>query len=113
MHSTDTCDTTGTFITGAITQTNQPTARYHHTAVVINDEMYVMGGEDSAGNVLNEVRIFDMSTASWSAGVDMPVTLTGHAAVAMGTQIHVFGGRVSPSLLSNALYIYDTRKSRN
>ncbi len=72
--------------------------------------MYVLGGEDSAGTVLDEVQIFDFSTSAWSAGEPMPFTLTGHAAVALGTDIYVFGGRVSPSLLSNTVYIYDTRK---
>jgi N-acetylneuraminic acid mutarotase len=72
-----------------------------------------MGGEDNAGNVLKETRIFDLSTSTWNNGADMPVTLTGHAAVAMGTEIYVFGGRVAPSQLSNKLYIYNTSKYRD
>lgn len=93
--------------------TNPPSGRAHHTAIAVNGKMYVMGGEDNAGNVLKETRIFDLSTSTWSNGADMPVTLTGHAAVAMGTEIYVFGGRVAPSQLSNKLYIYDTSKYRD
>lgn len=99
-----------TFATTAVAVTNPPTGREHHTAVTVDSKMYVMGGEDSSGGVLKQVRIFDLSTAAWSDGADMPVTLTGHAAVAMGTEVYVFGGRVGPSQLSNALYIYDTGK---
>ena len=72
--------------------------------------MYMFGGEDSAGNVLGDVNMFDLTTSQWTAGASMPVTLTGHTAVLMSTEIYVFGGRISTSLLSNTVYIYNTRK---
>ncbi len=61
-------------------------------ATVFNDSIYVMGGTDSLGNVLNSVEVYDPGSNRWHFAPSMNIARKGAAAVAFGNNILVFDG---------------------
>eukprot|EP00249_Psilotum_nudum_P008528 c21343_g1_i1 orf=125-2200(+) len=43
----------------------RPSARYQHAAAVIQDKMYIVGGNHN-GRYLNDVQVFDLNSLTWS-----------------------------------------------
>lgn len=55
-------------------QTNMPTARMFHAATTFRGSLFVFGGQDAAGVYLNDMRVYDFTTASWKeASVSTPL----------------------------------------
>jgi N-acetylneuraminic acid mutarotase len=85
-----------------------PTVRALHTAVVIDDTMYVFGGWDST-LTLNDLWMYDPVGNDWTqlaAGANQRV---GHSAWVAGNKMYVFGGDlcVGGGLLMNDLWIFN------
>jgi Kelch motif len=68
------------------------TPRVFACAVALDDSIYVMGGVDSLGNVLNTVEVYDPSANAWHYTTPMKLSRKGAAAVAFDDYIIVFGG---------------------
>ena len=77
----------------AISTTNAPSARYHHTAVWTGTEMIVWGGAN-ATRILNTGGKYNFSTDSWTAisTTNAPSARSFHTAVWTGTEMIVWGG---------------------
>ena len=79
-----------------------PLARAEHTAVNIDDKMYIFGGLTADG-FMNDMYVFDPIALRWSL-VDyplgpMPTRRAGHAATESGSeQFVLFGGRTGNTL---------------
>ena len=86
------------------------TPRVYASAVTIGDSIYVMGGADDQGNVLNSVEVYDPSKNSWHYAESMLRPLEGAAAIAWGDSIFVFGGGGDSSGLSNEVETYSALK---
>ena len=79
----------------AISTTNAPDGRHHHTAVWTGSEMIIWGGEpDDPYVLLNTGGRYDPSTDSWTTTTTMnaPSPRWGHTAVWTGTEMIVWGG---------------------
>jgi N-acetylneuraminic acid mutarotase len=68
------------------------TPRSYATAVALGDSIYVMGGVDDSGNVLNSVEVYDPSKNEWHYAASMLRCRKGAASVVYGDSILVFGG---------------------
>ena len=75
-------------------------------AVAVDDSIYVMGGVDDSGTVLNTVEVYDPSTNTWHYTTSMLDSLKGAAATVVGKYIFVFGGITPDSLLSKKVEAY-------
>ena len=99
---TTTFDDTWAITQGAIIATQMqpatsPPARHDQAAVAFNNKMYIFGGEDAAGNSLNDVWAFDPVADTWQQqpSVAGPQAWPGGfdaVAVAVGQQIILYGG---------------------
>jgi hypothetical protein len=47
-----------------------PSPRYGHSAVLCKDNMFVMGGIDSANNTLSDFHILNLKRMTWTQGPD-------------------------------------------
>ncbi|KAF8776961.1 Kelch domain-containing protein 3 [Argiope bruennichi] len=88
-----------------------PCGRFSHTAVVCNNEMYVIGGHRSFSkkkiNELNDVWKFNPNTHVWTqitAKGRRPCPRSEHCCVAIGDRLFLFGGK---STRRNFLRNYD------
>ena len=87
------------------TSGERPTGRDGHTAVVLDEKLYIFGGADTSGN-LNDVRVLDLHSRRWShpraAGGVAPSPRWGHMGALVNQQFHMFGGvGASQALLSD------------
>jgi subtilisin family serine protease len=92
-----------------------PTAVSNAAAATIGTgtaaKIYVVGGMDGTGTIVDKLQIYTPSTGVWTAGPPLPQPLMQAAAVGIGTKVYVFGGLNSTGYGSNAVnttYIYDT-----
>lgn len=89
-----------------------PSARYSHTALTIDDKMYIFGGSDGGSN-LNDLHVYDPAGGgTWTdlstrAGGTPPSARLTHSAVPIEGKMYVFGGDQSGGLI-NELYEYTT-----
>ena len=72
-----------------------PTPKSGHTASVINEKIYVIGG-GFRGNgpfmYLSAIEVYDPKTNEWTQAPDMPVGKFGHAAEVINGKIYILGG---------------------
>lgn len=76
------------------------------TLVNINNKLYLFGGIDREGNILDTLHCFDPKTSEWTQLASCISTLCEHAAVAYKNSMYVFGGR-NDSNYYHSLYRYD------
>lgn len=94
-----------------------PVPREGHSAALVNDVMYVLGGRTEEGKDLGDLAAFRITTRRWYTFQNMgpsPSPRSGHGMTAYGNKLIVVGGEPSttprdPSELSLA-YILDTTK---
>ncbi len=82
------------------------TPRAYATAVALDDSIYVMGGVDSDGNVLNSVEVYDQSRNKWHYTSSMLKYTEGAASVVYGDSILVFGGSGRSGILHTLVETY-------
>lgn len=71
-----------------------PTAVTHMGSVVVNQEIWIIGGfaGDHPGDATDKVQIYNTITDTWSDGPPLPVMRASGAAVVSGDKVHYFGG---------------------
>jgi N-acetylneuraminic acid mutarotase len=96
-----------------------PTEREHLASVVLDDKLYVLGGEepnkDGSGNEtyvrLATLEVYDPATDTWAALHDMPTPRSSITAGVLNGLIHVVGGE---NVEKNCVYaqheVYDPAK---
>jgi len=93
------------------TPLNQPSSRL--AMVVLNDDLYVVGGETNSGNPVANVAAYDLATNTWTPRAALPEPRANAAAVSMDGTIYAAGGSVNgsgrgaPPAVSDALLVYD------
>jgi len=88
-----------------------PTPRTEVTATIIGDDnIYVIGGLDKSGKVLDTVEVYNIKNDTWKTVAPLPQPLHHTAASSLNGKIYVIGGSSSPIdnwIPSNKLFIYD------
>lgn len=72
------------------TKASMPTARYAMGSAVLNNKIYVIGGNNASGTVAT-VEEYDPSTDTWTTKPNMP-TARGPATAVVNYKIYVIGG---------------------
>ena len=89
---------------------NMPTARTEIAATIIDDHIYVIGGFDKTGKVLDTVEVYNIETDSWKTVAPLPQPLHHAAATTFNDSLYVIGGYTNSNWLpSNRLFIYDPK----
>ena len=87
--------------------TAMPTPRTEITATNIGNDIYVIGGFDKSGNVLDTVEIYNIKNDSWKTVSPLPQPLHHTAASSSNGKIYVVGGYTNNNWLPSAkLFIY-------
>ena len=90
-----------------------PTARSEITATNIGDDIYVIGGFDGSGDVLDVVEVYNIKNNSWKSTAPLPEPLHHTAATSYEGKIYVIGGYISREWIpTNQLFIYDPIKNK-
>jgi N-acetylneuraminic acid mutarotase len=90
-----------------------PTARSEITATNMGDYIYVIGGFDGSGDVLDVVEIYNIQNNSWKSTAPLPEPLHHTAATSHEGKIYVIGGYISREWIpTNQLFIYEPVKNQ-
>jgi N-acetylneuraminic acid mutarotase len=93
--------------------TSMPTHRSEITGTIIGDNIYIIGGLDKSGKVLDIVEVYNIKNDSWKTVAPLPQPLHHTTASNFNGKIFVIGGYSTPPypiknwIPSNKLFIYD------
>ncbi|MFN2481716.1 MAG: Kelch repeat-containing protein, partial [Pyrinomonadaceae bacterium] len=73
---------------------NMPAALLVFGIGVVNDHIYVVGGQDSTGQSNASTYVFDPATNTWATKAPMPTPRQYLGAAALGGKIYAYGGLV-------------------
>ncbi|KAI8848448.1 hypothetical protein BC829DRAFT_215050 [Chytridium lagenaria] len=86
-----------------------PMPRKSHTATLVGRRLYVFGGCDQNGNLLNDLHCLHTETLHWETldvpGPHRPLPRHSHAAIAHDNHLLIHGGDAGDSGLLNDMYI--------
>ena len=89
---------------------SMPTPRTEVTATLVGDNIYVIGGFDKSGKVLDTAEVYNIKNNSWNTVTPLPQPLHHTAATTFNGSIYVIGGYTNNNWLPSAkLFIYDTK----
>ena len=83
-----------------------PTPRTEITATNIGNDIYVIGGFDKSGNVLDTVEVYNINNDSWKTVSPLPQPLHHTAASSSNGKIYVIGGYTNNNWLPSANYLF-------
>jgi len=94
------------------TTTSLPESRAAFGAVVLNSEIWVLGGTPAfingvAQTPLISTRIFNITSRNWRPGPDLRQSRVGFGAVVVDNRIFVLGGRTVSGSLISEIEVYD------
>jgi N-acetylneuraminic acid mutarotase len=86
-----------------------PTAVTFAAAAVLEDEIYVVGGENADNTVTADTQIYNPATNAWSTGVSYPTGIASASAAVVKNVLYVFGGTGDLETPSNAVWAYSPK----
>ncbi len=82
--------------------------RVHHSSIVVNDKIYIIGGQADGNVFLNSIEMYNIADNTWVNKASM-ATGRQQAGVALhNNKIYVFGGITATDSYSNSVEVYDT-----
>lgn len=93
-------------------RTPMPTARTGVSAVILNNKVYVMGGQDGSGNALNVVEIYNPPTNEWETGPSLRSARYNAAAVVYNGDIVLMGGNDTLGTALKKVEVFDLSENR-
>lgn len=88
-------------------RTPMPVARAGVTAVVLDNQIYVLGGKNEAGEVLDIVSRYNPENDTWTTEQPMDRARFNAAAVVLNNKIYVMGGRGDSNEVLNKVEVFD------
>lgn len=94
-----------------------PVATDHHTSIVVNGDLYVLGGETDHGTsyfARSDFFRYNMGADTWTRLPDMPMGMSHQEAATLtdGTRIIVLAGQTDVQQMTANVYSYDIAKER-
>ena len=72
-----------------------PTVRHSHTSAVMDGKIYVSGGLNTSGDLLDAFEAYDPVTNTWATLASLSEVRADHASAAFNGKLYVFGGWAS------------------
>jgi hypothetical protein len=97
---------------------NTPLPRVSHSSTILNDHLYIFGGETKEGDYLNDMWSFNLLTHQFSQIIndmkpeDLPAGRSGHTMVSYQDSLIIFGGKAGNMNESNDLWKFDLKEKK-
>jgi uncharacterized repeat protein (TIGR03803 family) len=91
--------------TGAV----MPTATVQSSSAALSGSIYVIGGANASGTVINNLQIYNPTTNTWSTGTPLPAVNQHSSAAVVNNILYVFGGDDGVDAPTNAVWAYSTK----
>lgn len=89
-----------------VTLTDKPTAVSYARAITLRGLIFVPGGEDSTGAVIDRLEIYDPREQRWYTGAALPAPRSRYTLAVWEGQLYLIGGWDGASI-RNEVFIYD------
>lgn len=86
-----------------------PTAVKSAAAGMINGQIHVVGGVNSAGTIVANNQIYNPANNSWSTGTALPATTYSAARAIVGNTLYVISGTTNGTTLTSAVWAYNPK----
>ena len=95
--------------------TTMPQPRVRHAAVLINDNIFVVGGATSLNNKnnLDSVLMYDINSNQCKEMAPLPFAVSSMATVSKGDDVFVIGGENKNGKVLNTVVKYDTNTGKS
>ena len=70
-----------------------PSGRYKHTALALQDKVYICGGYNSWGTAVSSIAIYDVDSDSWQNNINTPDNNTNYSAGIYDNELYIFAGK--------------------
>ncbi len=88
-------------------RTPMPTARSGVTAVALENQVYVLGGQNANGQALTTVERYDAENDTWTTLPSMDIARFNASAAVLNDKIYVMGGQGNNSSVLQSVEVYD------
>ena len=78
----------------------------NHTCSVLDNNIYVFGGQTSSNTISSKVFKYDPNSDTWSYVTDMKTPRRGLGSAVIGNEIYVFGGIDDNNNITNKVEIF-------
>jgi DNA-binding CsgD family transcriptional regulator/N-acetylneuraminic acid mutarotase len=89
-----------------VERSSKPTAVSDVQAVMVGSRLYVPGGRNADGEMIDRFEVYDLRTDSWESLQPLPMPRSGYALAAVEGKIYLFGGWDGSSYQDD-VWIYD------
>jgi N-acetylneuraminic acid mutarotase len=97
-----------------LSTTNAPIGRIYHTTTLVDDYLYVFGGETLDGVYLNDLWKYDIKVKNWieiQPVGEVPKQRAGHSCIHYNGCLYIFGGKISNIQERNEFWKYDINRN--
>ena len=101
-------NSTDSFWTNA---TWMPTPRSESAVALLENKIYVAGGESEAIKKTNVVEVYDLKTKKWSTAAPLPIAMNHVGIASHSGKLYAAGG-THDNGYSNRLFIYDPKTNK-
>jgi DNA-binding CsgD family transcriptional regulator len=84
------------------------TNRFNHASIVLDSDLFIIGGEDETG-IVDLVESFNLNSKALGQHASKPTPVSMTTAVSLGGKIYLPGGKVDSGEGVNVLEVYDPR----
>jgi N-acetylneuraminic acid mutarotase len=89
--------------------TVMPTGTVFSSAAVLGGNIYVIGGDNASGTVLDNVQVYNPATNKWSTTTPLPTATDSTSAAVVNNILYVFGGSPGSAPPTNAVWAYNPK----
>jgi len=91
-----------------VRKVDMPTARFLHSASVVDGKIYVIGGAaKDMTEAIFPVEVYDPVMDKWTTEANIPAPRVAHSASVVDGKIYAIGGAESPTVLRSTVLEYD------
>src|SRR5574342_481158 len=89
--------------------TSMPRSIFEISATVMNGKIYVAGGQDEKGDLLNTLFVYDRSSEKWHIAASLPVALDHSSLASCENKLYLVGGFLEHRVPTDQFFIYDSQ----
>jgi len=76
------------------------------SAAIINDRIYIPGGETQGGVYTDKLEVYDLITDTWGEKARLPIKISSYSMAIYEGNLYIFGGRNQTGIL-DTVFLYD------
>ena len=85
---------------------NKLTSVKNVSGAIINDRIYIPGGETQGGDYIDKLEVYDLISNTWEEKARLPIQISSYSIAIYDGNLYIFGGRNHTGIL-DSVFLYD------